>query len=128
MSLLSRITLIRMMELHGINFQYEFNFVVYKFCITLKLVNLHTAETMICAYHLLGPKHGLHHLDIEFWINGGLGSLTPKLLGKIHNLASVCFVLKPFQCKPNNGKCVQGNSQMRKVLCKKLFYIEQKKS
>jgi hypothetical protein len=68
---------------------------------------------MICVYHLPGPRHGLHHSDIRFWMNGGLGSLTPKLLGKIHYLHSICFNVKCFQYKAKNEKCVDdGNSQI----------------
>ena len=83
---------------NSVSIDYEFNLVVqnshnlennrskmlYLLQVTdyLPSVNLHAAETMICVCHLLGPRHGLDHLDIRLWMNGGLGPLTTgKLLG-----------------------------------------------
>ncbi|KAF2286442.1 hypothetical protein GH714_016951 [Hevea brasiliensis] len=43
---------------------------------------LYTVETMICACHSLGLKHGLDHLDIRLLMNGDLGFPMTKLLGR----------------------------------------------
>lgn len=39
-------------------------------------------ETMIWVFHTPGLKHGLDQLDTRLWMNGGLGLLMDKLLGK----------------------------------------------
>lgn len=42
-------------------------------------------ETTTCVCHLLEAKHGQNHLDIRSQMNGGLGCLIIKLLGKFYN-------------------------------------------
>lgn len=41
---------------------------------------------MICVFHTLGVKHGQNHLDIRFWMNGGLGLPMDKLQGTFISL------------------------------------------